>query len=122
MLKLIYNFVTDQFTLIDNQLYKYMAMGIIGIIAFAIAQGIVGGLYDGGMISRSGIGNILLWTIRLIVCTALFLCVSFVIWIVKLILTIPIYVRLIVTGVSALGFITNIIGKMNPQTNQDCSP
>jgi hypothetical protein len=117
MLKLIFTFVTDQFTLFDNYLYNYISMGIIGIIAFAIAYGIVGRLYDDGMISGSGIGSVLHWTIRLIVCTALFLCVSFVIWVVKLILSIPIYVWLIVAGVIALGFIITIIGKMNSQTN-----
>jgi hypothetical protein len=93
MLKHIFNFVTDRFILFDYYLYNYMAMGIIGVIYFVIAYRIVGRLYDNYIIEGSSLGSILHWTIRLIVCTAWFLVVSFVIWIIKVIHSIPLLVH-----------------------------
>lgn len=112
MLKWCFNFVTDQFTLFDNYLYNYMAMGIIGAIAFVIAYGLVGKLYDNDIIEGASIGSILHWIIRLIVCTALFLAVSFVIWLVKAIIAIPFYIWLIMLGMIAIGFIGFIVVKI----------
>ncbi|WOO35799.1 hypothetical protein R2R35_18635 [Anaerocolumna sp. AGMB13020] len=117
MIKLIFNFVIDQFTLFDNYLYNYIAMGIIGFIAFAIAYRIVGKLYDNDIIEGSSIGSILHWIIRLVVCTALFLIGSFVIWIVKAIILIPLYVWFIIFGFLFLGFLACYILRIKSQSN-----
>jgi len=117
MFKWVFDFVTDQFTLFDNFLYNYIAMGIIGLIAFAIAYRLVGKLYDYDIIEGSSIGSILHWIIRLVVCTALFLAVSFVIWLVKAIISIPLYVWFAISGALVLGFLVAIIVKIKSRTN-----
>lgn len=119
MLKWIFNFITDQFTLFDNYLYNYIAMGIIGLIAFAIAYGLVGKLYDNDVIEGSSIGSILHWIIRLLVCTVLFLVASFVIWIVKIIITVPLYVWLIILGAVVLLLIIYIILKIKSKIERN---
>jgi hypothetical protein len=93
-------------------MYNYIAMGIIGLIAFVIAYGLVGKLYDNDIIEGASIGSILHWIIRLIVCSVLFLAVSFVIWLVKAIISIPLYIWIIISGIIVLGFLTSIIVKV----------
>lgn len=119
MLKWIFNFITDQFTLFDNYLYNYIAMGIIGLIAFAIAYGLVGKLYDNDVIEGSGIGSILHWIIRLLVCTVLFLVASLVIWIVKIIISVPLYIWLITLGALVLLLIIYIILKIKSKVEKN---
>lgn len=47
--KAIYDFVMDQFTLFDNPVWNYIAIAIVGIIAFGIVWNVVGSLYNSGI-------------------------------------------------------------------------
>lgn len=47
--------------------YEWLIMAIIGAIAFVIAFGIVGALYDGNIIDGQGAGSFVHWLIRIIV-------------------------------------------------------
>lgn len=62
MLKFIFDLITSQFSLFENLIYNYVAMGIVGSIAFIIALTAVGDLGFKGTL-----GSIAHWTIRFIV-------------------------------------------------------
>lgn len=62
MLKFIFDLITSQFSLFENPIYNYVAMGIIGSIALKVAFTAVGDLGFKGTL-----GSITHWTIRFIV-------------------------------------------------------
>ncbi len=59
MLKVIFEIFTLPFSLFDNPIENYIAMGIIGYIAYKIAYNEVGGLR-----LRGETGSVAHWTIR----------------------------------------------------------
>ncbi len=61
MKKFIFDFITSSFSLFENPFYNYIAMFVVGSLAFSIAWNIVGNL---GF--RGEIGSIFHWVIRLI--------------------------------------------------------
>lgn len=87
ILKPIFEIVTGEYILFDNIIYNYIAMAIIGLIAYRIAWKCVRKLYNNDIISGKGIGSITHWTIRLIVFSLIFYVCSFFIWITKFIYT-----------------------------------
>lgn len=62
----------DSFSLLENPLGDYVAMVIIGIIAYGIAYGLVGRLYNYDIIDGRDAGHVLHWIIRLIVLVIIF--------------------------------------------------
>ncbi len=82
-LKPIYEIITGEFILFENIIGNYIAMGVIGIIAFVIAWNFVGLLYDSKIISGKNIGSFIHWTARLIVFVILFYVSLGIIWIIK---------------------------------------
>lgn len=89
VLKPIFELITGEYTLFDNILYNYVAMAVIGLIAFAIAWSVVGRLYADGMIDGRGIGSLIHWVIRLVVFIVVFYVFSLVLWIGRVMLTLP---------------------------------
>ena len=89
ILKPIFELLTGDFALFGNVLYNYIAMGIIGVIAFGVAWNIVGDLYALDIIDGLGIGSILHWIVTLISFVVIFYVFSFVLWLVKFIIAIP---------------------------------
>ncbi len=61
MKKFIFDLITSPYSLFDDTIYNYIAMAIVGSIAFTIAWNIVG---KSGI--RGELGSILHWTIRII--------------------------------------------------------
>ena len=82
-LKPIYEIITGEFILFENIIGNYIAMGVIGIIAFVIAWNFVGLLYDSKIISGKNIGSFIHWIARLIVFVILFYVSLGIIWIIK---------------------------------------
>ncbi len=68
MKKFIFDFITSPFSLFENPFYDYIAIAVIGYIAYKIAYSIVG---DIGL--RREAGSIAHWTIRFIVFVAIWL-------------------------------------------------
>lgn len=68
MKKFIFDFITSPFSLFKNPFYDYIAIAVIGYIAYKIAYSIVG---DIGL--RREAGSIAHWTIRFIVFVAIWL-------------------------------------------------
>lgn len=86
ILKPIFEMITGEYILLDNILYNYIAIGIIGAVAFKIAWNFVHKLYDWGIITRSNTGSFVHWSIRTIVFISLFYIFSLMIWITKFII------------------------------------
>ena len=68
MKRFIFDFITSPFSLFENPFYDYIAIAVIGYIAYKIAYSIVG---DIGL--RREAGSIAHWTIRFIVFVAIWL-------------------------------------------------
>ena len=62
MKRFIFDFITSPFSLFENPFYDYIAIAVIGYIAYKIAYGIVG---DIGL--RREAGSIAHWIIRFLV-------------------------------------------------------
>ena len=70
-MKVIFEFLTEPLGLPIAWYYEWLILVIIGAIAFGIAYGIVGALYDGDFIDGRGVGSFIHWLIRLLVFAAL---------------------------------------------------
>jgi uncharacterized BrkB/YihY/UPF0761 family membrane protein len=108
ILKPIFEFLIGGFTLFDNVIYNYIALGIIGALAFAFAFRFVGFLYDVGAIESREAGSLLHWTIRLIAFLVLFITTYAVIWLVRFFISNPIWFWIIV-GVIVAGIVVLVI-------------
>jgi hypothetical protein len=75
LLKFAFNYLTSFFSLLENPLYNYIVMVIIGIFSFRIAYLLVGWFYNNHFISGRNQGSNLHWFIRTIV----FVCIYFLI-------------------------------------------
>lgn len=73
-------------------------MGIIGLIAFRVAWNIVRSLYNNDIISGRSAGSIIHWVVRFISFVVIFSTVSVLIWLIKLIITIPVWIWWISLG------------------------
>ncbi len=91
-MKELYNLIIDNLNLFQNPLYNYIAMAIIGLIAFGVAWNSVGTLYKMDAISGRESGSFIHWIVRIIVFVAIFCIISAIIWIVKLICSIPVWI------------------------------
>lgn len=98
ILKPIFEWLIDGYTLFDNALYNYIAISLVGFIAFAVAWTIVGSFYRNDLISGRASGSVLHWIFRLITVIVLFSCVSIIIRFIKFVITMPLWVWAIIAG------------------------
>lgn len=91
VLKPIFDWLVDGYSLFDNVLYNYVAMVSVGIIAYIVAKRMVRNLYADSMISGRGIGSILHWVIRFITFVTIVSVVSLVFRVIKFIASIPLW-------------------------------
>lgn len=87
MKRFIFDLITSPFSLFDNPFYNYIAMAIVGVLAFGIAFNIVGEL---GF--RGKLGSITHWTIRIIVFVLLWFIFGIIIKLVTFIIANWIYI------------------------------
>ena len=118
MLKILFVYITDSFSLLDNPLNDYIVMAAIGAISFAIAYAFVGKLYHYDLIDGRGAGHVLHWISRLIVFVVLFYTAATVIRIYYWFHGLPDYkwwiVGAVVTGVSLIAImIKQLLVKRN---------
>ena len=111
ILKPIFDLITGEFTLFNNIIYNYIALTIIGFIAYRVAWKFVGKLYDDDIISGSSIGSIIHWAVRVIVFIVVFYICSLVLWLIKFILSIPIWVWIVLLVCAVLTITIIIIFK-----------
>ncbi|KNY30534.1 hypothetical protein [Pseudobacteroides cellulosolvens] len=109
ILKPIFEWLTDGYTLFDNVLYNYITISIVGFIAFSVAWNIVGSLYRNDIISGKTSGSILHWMIRLITFVVLFSFVSIILRVIRFIITVPLWISLTIAGLFIAGIIIFLI-------------
>lgn len=85
ILKPVFEMITGEYVLVDNIIYNYITLSIVGIIALKVAWDFVGKLYVSGIIMGKSSGSIIHWTIRLITFIVLFYILSGIIWLTKII-------------------------------------
>jgi hypothetical protein len=112
ILKPIYEMATGELILFDDVIYNYIAMGIVGLIAFGLAWRFVGWLKDKDIIRGGRIMSAIHWIVRAFCVFVLFIVFSWVILIVRFILNIPLYVWLTVFGLGVLLLLPIIIIKI----------
>lgn len=106
MLKILFQYLTDSYALLENPVDNYIIMGVVGFIAFLIAYSIVGWFYGEHLISSSGAGSVLHWIIRLIVFLALYYVIATLLRVYKWIIELPVYIWWIALAV----VITIVVG------------
>lgn len=96
---MIFEYLTDSYSLFDNPIYNYIIMAIVGWVAYLIAYNVVGDLYCLHFIRGREIGSFLHWFIRLIVFVAIYYTVATAILICKWVMGVPTFVWWIVLAV-----------------------
>ena len=86
ILKPIFEMITGEYILFDNVVQNYIAMAIIGAIAYYTAKEFVGYLYHSKVIFGEEMGSIIHWTIRTIVFSTIFYILVGVLWITKFVI------------------------------------
>ena len=92
MLKILFQYLTDSYALLENPVDNYIIMGVVGGIAFLVAYSIVGWFYDEDLISGSSAGSILHWIIRFIVFVVIYYVIATIIRLYKWVVGLPNYV------------------------------
>lgn len=73
--KFMFERLTDPLGLPLNPLYEYAILGVIGLIAYAIAYRKVGNMYHGGLIDSRTSGSFFHWLIRLFLFVVMWLAI-----------------------------------------------
>lgn len=73
--KFMFERLTDPLGLPLNPLYEYAILGVIGLIAYAIAYRKVGNMYHGGLIDGRTAGSFFHWLIRLFLFVVMWLAI-----------------------------------------------
>lgn len=97
MKKIFFDLITSQLSLFENPLHNYLAMAIIGVVAFAIAWNAVGEIG-----ARGEAGSILHWIIRIFAFVVIWLVLSVLIIIISFILNNWIYILIIAILITTL--------------------
>lgn len=99
ILKPLFELITGDFALFGNVIYNYIAMSVVGLIAFAVAWRCVGWLYRDDIIDGRGIGSIIHWIVRLIVFVVVFLVFDGLLWLYRLVIAIPLWAWILLASV-----------------------
>lgn len=108
MKKFIFDLITAPFSLFENPIYNYIAMTVIGVVAFKFAFGIVGKSK-----LRGEAGSIAHWTIRFLAFVFIWLACSILIKLITFIINN--WLMLIISClILLLIYILKIYSKSNP--------
>lgn len=111
MLKLVFEYLTDSYSLLENPVDNYIIMTAVGFIAYVIAYNIVGWFYQTDMIDGRSIGHILHWIIRFMVFMAIYYVFTTVIRIYKWLAGVSVCAWLIILAIIVIATIIVIILK-----------
>lgn len=99
LLKPIFELLTGEVTVFNNVIYNYIAILIIGEIAYRIAKNLVGDLYHLGVIDGKASGSIIHWVVRFFVYVAIAYLLRFTIWLINFVSSIPFWIWVVVTSI-----------------------
>ena len=117
ILKPIFEMITGEYVMLDNIIYNYIIMTVIGLFAFGIAWRCVKKLYDNNIISGKNSGSLIHWTIRLVVFVALFYIFNLLIWLTKFIYIHRQIICTIICSIVILAIIIRIIYRIIKRKN-----
>lgn len=100
ILKPIFEMITGEYILFENIIQNYIAMTIIGIIAFSIAWKTVEKLYQNHIIEGKIIGSIIHWSVRLIVFLIVFYIAIGFLWLTKVFVKYKNIMIMLIGGIS----------------------
>lgn len=105
MLKVLFNYLTGSFSLLENPMNDYVLMAIIGFFSFIIAYSAVGWFYSNHFISGRSLGSVLHWLIRIIVFIFIYFFVATMIRVYIWLQQIPIVVIYSVVAIIIIGIL-----------------
>ena len=120
ILKPIFEWLTGNYNLFDNVLYNYVTMAVVGFLAFMVAWKIIGSLYEHDLIRGSAAGSIIHWVVRFIAFIVIFSLISVIIWLVKFIIAVPVWVWWASVGICVIVISVTIVRHFlrNESTNE----
>ncbi len=110
LFKPLFEVLTGNVAVMDNWLYNYLIMFVVGEIAYQLAWDFVGNLYRNGVIESKSSGSFIHWSIRLITYVFCAYLIRGFIWVYEVVLNVPYWVWWVLIGISAGALVTAIIG------------
>ncbi|AMJ40914.1 hypothetical protein [Anaerotignum propionicum] len=107
--KPLFEFITGNVAVMDNLIYNYLILLVVGEIAYQLAWSFVGNLYSIGAIEGRTSGSCIHWSIRLITYVFCAYLIRGFIWVYELVLNVPYWVWWVLIGISAGALVTAII-------------
>lgn len=111
MKKFIFDIITSTYSLFSNPIYNYIAMAIVGSIAFAVAWNLVKRIG-----ARGELGSILHWTIRLIAFVLIWFIFSIIINVILFIKEHFVLISICLTAVIVL-YVLSRYAKKHPDSS-----
>lgn len=99
ILKPLFDILTGNVAVMDNVIYNYLIMLVVGEIAFRVAWSFVGDLYRIGAIDGKASGSIIHWSIRLIAYVACAYIIRGGIWLYAFLVAVPHWIWWLVLGI-----------------------
>lgn len=109
ILKPLFDILIGDVAVMDNVLYNYLIMLVVGEIAFRFAFSLVGDAYDIGLISGKSAGSILHWIIRLVIYVVIAYLLRGGIWLYIFVIGVPHWVWWILVGIVVTTMILVIV-------------
>lgn len=109
MMKMLVQYITDSFSLLENPIEDILVMKIVGALAFLVASGVVGRLYRSRDIDGRAAGSLLFWIIYLAVFSFVFLACATLIRVYNWMVGAPMYIWWLI-GILIIFVLTVILG------------
>jgi hypothetical protein len=109
ILKPLFDILIGDVAVMDNVLYNYLIMLVVGEIAFRFAFSLVGDAYDIGLISGKSAGSILHWIIRLVIYVVIAYLLRGGIWLYIFVIGVPHWVWWTLVGIVVTTMILVIV-------------
>lgn len=108
ILKPLFDILTGDVAVMDNVIYNYLIMLVVGEIAFRVAWSFVGDLYRMGAIDGKASGSIIHWIIRLIAYVVCAYIIRGGIWIYEFMVAVPHWIWRLLLGILVVGVLAMI--------------
>ena len=119
MLKVIYKYYIESFSILDNPLYDCIILVLVGLATLYISYRMVGMLYCENIIVSRKIGSILHWGIRFIVFSVICFTLDKAVRLYKLIMEIPKEVINLIIGTVVIVIVALAVVKLKVLNNKE---
>lgn len=108
-MKMLVQYITDSFSLLENPIENFLDMKIVGVLAFLLASDVVGRLYRSRDIDGRTAGSVLFWIIYSAVFSFVFLVCATLIRGYNWVVGVPMYIWWII-GILMMFVLSVILG------------